>query len=106
MKAVIEKYYGIDEDAYEPMSYPYCEGVDIEDFLYVPEQDTETKTAVSALIHKWHVTVDRMGMDIGAPDDYDKREWKLFLIDKSSRKVEEEYDWDSKRNKIVHLIKD
>ena len=106
MKAVIEKYYGIDEDAYEPMSYPYCEGVDIEDFLYVPEQDTETETAVSALIHKWHVTVDCMGMDIGAPDDYDKREWKLFLIDKSSRKVKEEYDWDSKRNKIVHLIKD
>lgn len=101
MEEAIKRFYGFyeDDDDFDLGNSSYGRGIIVNNLQYHPDQDTETEIAVSAFIHHWSKTFDSMGVDIGAPDDYDQRTWKFFLIDKKDNHVTIEYDWDPIKEK-------
>ena len=103
MKEIIKRFYGFSEeedlDDLESFYSTFSKGIAVNNLQYHPELDTETETAVSAFIHQWYHTLDVMGVDIGAPDDYDYKDWKLFMIEKESQQVIKEYDWNPSKEK-------
>lgn len=92
---VIKEFYGYDAESVPAEVYINpSSGITVDNVKFHPEKRTDAYLAVSALVHRWYITTDVFGMDLGAPDDFDIREWKFFYISIKERSVIKEYDYD------------
>ena len=105
---IAEKFYDIDEN-----NNTENHGMSIGNIAFCPNRDRDGLTAVTADFHEWNITTDAMGMDIGAPDDYNDTEHLLFMVDENTKEICEiwkgegfsmpDYDKDKVADWLNHL---